>query len=156
MMELQAIALISKAVEWATVQQRHILTSGRTLRANEIDTARAVGVSQPEKIRIKEVSSIPAPQDSVLAQTALQAGFIWDNMAGLTLFYGIFIREDSYDRELLAHECRHVCQYEQRGTIRAFLQEYIPQVLASGYDDAPLEKEAREAARKYELTLIRH
>ncbi len=154
-MDLKTVVplLLPRAVQWVEEQERDILTSGRVLRPDEIVTARAVGVSQSEKIRIKSVSAIPAPQDSLLAEAAVQAGLRWASMAGMTLFYGIFIREGTYSRELLAHECRHVHQYEQRGSITNFLQEYLSQALAWGYEDSPLEKEAREIAREYELTL---
>ena len=155
-MDLQVILpiLLPKAIEWAELQQIDILTSGRPLTPGEIATARAVGVSQPEKIRVKSVASIPVPQDPLLAQAAVQAGLLGPNMAGLTLFYGIFIRDGTYSRNLLAHECRHVHQYEQRGSILGFLQEYIPQVLTSGYFNSPLEKEARDAAEQYELSRL--
>lgn len=54
--------LLPKAVGWAEEQQRDILAFGRTLTADEIAAARAVGVSQPEMIRVKSVSSIPVPR----------------------------------------------------------------------------------------------
>jgi hypothetical protein len=73
--------------------------------------------------------------------------------AGLTLFYGIFVVEGTYSRRMIAHECRHVQQYEERGSIQAFLQEYLPQILTVGYDDSPLEKDAENTARQYELEL---
>lgn len=154
-MDLQAIlpTLLPKAVEWAELQQVEILKTGRPLTADEILTARAVGVSQPDKIRVKPVFNIPVPQDPLLAQAAVQVGLLGPNTAGLTLFYGIFIREGTYSLNLLAHECRHVHQYEQRGSILGFLQEYIPQILTSGYVNSPLEKEARDAASGYELAL---
>jgi hypothetical protein len=154
-MDLQAILpiLLPKAVGWAEMQQLDILASGRRLTSDEIATARAVGVTQPEEIRIKSVPSIPVPEDALLATAAVQAGLLGPDTAGLTLFYGIFIREGTYSRHLLAHECRHVHQYEQRGTIREFLQEYIPEVLTLGYSNSPLEKDARDAATSYELAL---
>jgi hypothetical protein len=154
-MDLQALltTLIPKAVKWAELQQADILESGRRLTLDEIDTARAVGVSQPDKIRIKSVPSIPIPEEARLAKVAVQYGLLGPATEGLTLFYGVFIREGTYSRLLLAHECRHVVQYEQRGTIFGFLHEYIPQILTSGYINAPLEKDAREAATRYELVL---
>jgi hypothetical protein len=154
-MDLQVIlpSLLPTAVEWAVLQQADILASGRRLSLDEIATARAVGVSQPEKIRIKSVPSIPIPEEALLATVAVQYGLLGPDTAGLTLFYGIFIREGTYSRHLLAHECRHVYQYEQRGTILGFLQVYIPQVLMSGYINSPLEKDARDSAISYESAL---
>jgi len=36
-----------------------------------------------------------------------------------------------------------VYQYEQHGSIAAFLPVYLSQVLEVGYQDAPLERDAR-------------
>jgi transglutaminase-like putative cysteine protease len=48
---------------------------------------------------------------------------------------------------LLAHELRHVAQYERHRSVREYLGVYIPELLALGYDRAPLEQDAREAER---------
>ena len=92
------------------------------------------------------VSAIPKPADPLLAQAAIATGLLGPNTAGLTLFYGIFIKTGTFSRTLLAHECRHVHQYEERGSIRAFLQEYIPQILTVGYASSSLEQDAMAAA----------
>jgi hypothetical protein len=115
-MDLQATLpiLLPKAVKWAEMQQLGILESGRSLTPDEISTAQAVGVKRPEKIRIKMVSRIPVPKDTLLAQAASLTGLLGPDTAGLTLFYGIFVVEETYSRQLLAHECRHVHQYEER------------------------------------------
>lgn len=141
--------LLPKAVKWAEQQQMDILASGRALTPDEIKIARAVGVTEPEKIRIKIVEAIPVPDDPVLASAAIQTGLLAPDTAGLTLFYGIFIRRGTFNSALLAHECRHVYQYEQRGSISTFLQEYIPQVLTAGYLGSALETDARNAAVPY-------
>jgi hypothetical protein len=120
--------LLPKAITWAEGQQLDILASGFSLSPEQTAIARAVGVSHPENIRIKLVDQLPLPLDPELALAALQTGLIGQNMIGLTLFYGIFIcRRAQSSRNLLAHECRHVHQYEQRGSIAAFLPEYLMQ-----------------------------
>jgi hypothetical protein len=44
---------------------------------------------------------------------------------------------------LLAHECRYVRQYEVCGSIAKFLPVYLGQIITVGYDDEPLEQDAR-------------
>lgn len=139
--------LLPKAVIWVEQQQADILATGFPLSSEQMVMARKVGVAQPEKVRIKLVDQLPLPQDHELATAALQTGLLGPNMNGLTLFYGIFIcKRASGNRTLIAHECRHVCQYEQRGSIAAFLQEYLLQIVTFGYENAPLEEDARLAA----------
>jgi hypothetical protein len=64
----------------------------------------------------------------------------------MTLGYGIFVEAEHASIRLLSHECRHVYQYEQAGSIDAFLTEYLTQIATVGYADAPLEADARRAA----------
>ncbi len=142
--------LLPKAIEWAEKQQSDILASGVPLSAEQVAMARGVGVALSEIIRIKLVDTLPLPHDPDLAGAVLQVGLLRPQMAGLTLGYGIFICHRAYgSRNLIAHECRHVHQYEQSGSIAAFLQEYLPQVVTLGYDNAPLEQDARRAAAGY-------
>jgi hypothetical protein len=51
----------------------------------------------------------------------------------------------------LAHEFVHVAQYERLGR-EGFLQEYIQQIAAHGYPDAPFELEAEAKASKCHAT----
>jgi hypothetical protein len=43
----------------------------------------------------------------------------------------------------LAHECRHVYQYEVAGSIDAFLSLYLKQVAEFTYERAPFELDAQ-------------
>lgn len=142
--------LLPKAVLWAEDQQASILASGTPLSTEQMTLARAVGVSHPENIRIKLVDRLPLPRDPELAAAAVQTGLLGPNMTGLTLFYGILVCHRTHgSRNLIAHECRHVHQYEQRGSISAFLQEYLLQIVTVGYASAPLERDAYLAATTY-------
>jgi len=68
-------------------------------------------------------------------------------VAGLALGYAVFIEEESsICSELLAHEFRHVFQFEQVGGLDAFVAEYLRQV-AFGYHQAPWEVDARECSK---------
>jgi hypothetical protein len=63
-------------------------------------------------------------------------------MEGMTLGYGINLRKGCRTRKLLSHECRHVHQYEEAGSIELFLNEYLTQVATYSYELAPLELDA--------------
>lgn len=63
-------------------------------------------------------------------------------MVGLTLGYSIFVKQGQVTARLIAHECRHVYQYEVFGSIAEFLRVYLTQIVTHGYCDAPLEQDA--------------
>ena len=112
---------------------------------DEQGIARHVGVKKPELVRVEIVGDrLPMPDDPVLQAAAAQAGLLGPGMAGLTLGHSIFICRGHNTRRLLSHELRHVFQYEQHGSIAAFLPVYLAQVLEVGYQDAEFERDARE------------
>ncbi len=136
--------LLPKAIDWAEKRSAEICSSGMALTEREKRIARAVGVSHPEKIRISIVSSIPIPDDPMLQKVAIETGLLGPDTAGLTLGYGIYILADHKTNELLSHECRHVYQYETFGSIGEFMPIYLQQIAQYGYEDAPLEVDARQ------------
>ena len=135
--------LVPKAVQWAETHSRLILGSGRPLSEQESQVARAVGVTSPELIRVLDVSKLPMPEDPILYQAAVATGMLGPNMVGLTLGHGIYICHGHCTLRLISHELRHVYQYEQAGSITAFLGVYLEQIVTSGYQNAPLEIDAR-------------
>lgn len=135
--------LMPAAVAWAERRAHHAAEVGIVLTQEETLLARRVGVVHPELVRIEIVEELPAPEEPVLRAAAVQAGLVGPGMAGLTLGHAIFIRRGHKDARLLSHELRHVHQYEQHGSIAAFLAVYLPQILACGYAAAPLEIDAR-------------
>ena len=139
--------LIAQATEWAELQARLILRDGVALNINEISLAGAAGVAYPERIRIFQVTHIPYPGNMQLIEMATNAGLLTPDIAGLTLGYGIYLRHGYCTQRILSHEFRHVYQYEQAGSIAAFLTEYLQQIAQYGYANAPLEMDAR----KYEV-----
>lgn len=74
---------------------------------------------------------------------ALQTGLLGPGMVGLTLGYSVIVRHGHDTTRLLSHEFRHVYQYESAGSIAAFLPLYLQQIVEFGYDNAPLEIDAR-------------
>jgi hypothetical protein len=76
----------------------------------------------------------------------VQVGLLNVDTGGSTAGYGVIVRLDcARNLRLLAHEFVHVAQYERPGRER-FLQEYIQQITAHGYLNAPFEQEAEAKA----------
>ncbi|HZS45378.1 MAG TPA: hypothetical protein VFC63_09775 [Blastocatellia bacterium] len=148
-MDLEKILpqLMPLACQWAEEQSQYTLRNGTPLTGRDLDIARNVGVSRPDLIRVLVVTAMPRPQHPLLAEAAEQLRFLRPDTQGLTLGYGIFVRIDCQrDRTLIAHECRHVYQYEQSGSIKSFLEVYVPDLLKFGYERCPLEVDACDAA----------
>ena len=139
--------LLPGAIAWAEQQSQNVAQTGQSLDAAGLALARSVGVQRPELIRMKLVGEIPLPTDPILQQAALQTGLLGLGTVGLTLGHSIFITEGNLTPHVLSHECRHVYQYEMSGSIAAFLPVYLKQIVAVGYDNAPLERDARDNER---------
>ena len=137
-------SLLPGAITWAEARSDEILGAGAPLSDVGMRLARTVGVECPERIRISTVNSIPLPGDFELRTAALETGLIGPGTAGMTLGYGIYILDGCESHRLISHECRHVYQYEQAGSIKAFLPHYLRQIAEFGYDNAPYELDARE------------
>lgn len=135
--------LLPRAIDWAEERSEEILSGGVPLSREGLDIARAVGVLHPERIRIRLVSELPLPDDPELRYAALESGILGPGMVGLTLGHGIYICRDHQSSRLLAHECRHVHQYEIAGSIGTYLPQYLEQIAEFGYHDAPFEVDAR-------------
>ena len=141
-MYLDLYTLLPKAVAWAEFQSSQILRNGEPLTSTEATLAVRMGVAEPQNVRIYLVREFPRPEDPQLLAFAEHAGFFKSEMHGLTLGHGILIRDGYRANRLVSHECRHVFQYEQHGSIDAFLRVYLTQIVQFGYRDAPLEIDA--------------
>lgn len=138
--------LLPKAIAWAEREARAIHTAGRPLDETELRIARAVEVRHPDQIRIALVPAIPLPDDPALRAAARE--LLPSEPDGLTLGYGLYLRR-RITAQLLAHECRHVHQYERAGSIAAFLEDYLQQLVTFQYGNAPYEIDARDWSRTY-------
>lgn len=136
--------LLPRAIEWVKVQSSSILKSGSPLNDLGIRLAQAVGVSHPDRIRVSVVQSLPLPDDPELRYVALETGLLGPEMIGITFGYGIYVCDGQVTNRLISHECRHVHQYEEAGSIDAFLPIYLQQIATVGYHDAPFEIDARQ------------
>jgi hypothetical protein len=135
--------LLPLAIAWAETQSQHVAHVGQNLSPLGLSLARAVGVVQPERIRVKLVDRLPLPEDPTLRQAAVQTGLLGPQMVGLTLDHSVFIVQGHDTPRLLSHEFRHVYQYEVLGSINSFLPVYLEQIVSFGYENAPLEQDAR-------------
>jgi hypothetical protein len=135
--------LLPHAIAWAEFQSQHVASLGMALTEPLQDIARRVGVQRPELIRVKLVDRLPLPEEPVLRQAAIETGLLAPNMVGLTLGHSIFLVNGHDDIRLISHECRHVYQFETLGSIETFLPVYLQQIVDFGYENAPLEIDAR-------------
>lgn len=136
------------AIEWAQARSRAALAHGRPLAADEVALARSVGVRHPEKVRLEHVDRIELPEAPALREAASRVGLVPASAGGMTLGHGVVIvRSEAADRRLLAHELRHVAQYEACGGIAAFLTVHLQDLARLGYVRAPFEEDARAHER---------
>jgi hypothetical protein len=141
--------LLPLAAAWAEEQEHHILASGISLTTAQLSDARAVGVTQPERVRLLVVQRIPEPQHPILRAAAEATGLLGPGTAGLSLRYGIYLRQDvATNRHTIAHELVHTAQYERCGGLANFLRLYLHECLTIGYPAAPMEQEAIHASAK--------
>lgn len=134
--------IVPLAIAWAKERSANILSTGEPLTMDELELAKRMGVSHPQLIRIQMVDRLPLPENPMLAQVAESTGLLGPDMVGLTLGYGVYICKGHRSRSLVSHECRHVFQYEQAGSIDQFLPVYLEQIATYGYEHAPLEVDA--------------
>jgi hypothetical protein len=91
---------------------------------------------------------LPFPQDPDLLDVASKYALLGPGTIGLTLGYAVLLcRGHDTSPRLLSHEFRHVYQYEHLGSIQQFLPIYLLQLAEVGYEDAPLEVDARAYER---------
>ncbi len=140
--------LLPLAAAWAEEQEKVILRSGVALTDSQFADARQVGVAQPECARLLAVERVPLPTHPVLAAAAHATGLITPSTGGLTLRYGIFVRNDYWgQRQIVVHELVHTAQYERLGGIENFLRAYLTECLSPpGYPYGPMEQEAINTA----------
>ena len=88
------------------------------------------------------VDQVPIMEDSVISSLAKSVGMLNGTIMGMTFGHSIYIARGFESTRLYSHEFRHVHQYETFGSLEAFMEEYLHQVLTFGYSKAPLELDA--------------
>ena len=136
-------ALLPGALAVIEDSEREILRRGRPLTAEETRIALAVGVAQPERVRVLVRDDFIEPRDREFVALARRLGLDDGDLAGRTSGHGLQLRPRmAKSRRLLAHELTHVAQYERLGK-ETLLRQYFTEMLVVGYERAPLEEAAR-------------
>jgi hypothetical protein len=147
--------LLPLAANWARKQEQRMLRAGVPLSAEELVDAKAIGVREPQRIRLLQLDRVPMPGHPMLKAAASAIQFLTPATCGLTLRYGIFVRSDCWrDRSLIAHELVHVMQYERLGGMLPFLRQYLFECVTIGYPEAPLEQEAIRISKNVVASLL--
>ena len=136
-------SLMPKAIAWAEAQAQFIAEHGVALTDAQCALAKRVGVRNPERVRIAEVSQLHPPVAPQLHAAAVATGLFSPGIVGMTFGYGIYVLQGHATPRLLSHEFRHVQQYEHAGAIAQFLPVYLGQIVDCGYRNAPYEMDAR-------------
>jgi len=137
------------ATQWVRMQEKRALRFGVPLNGEELADASALGVRNPDRVRLLRVEKMPTFENAALRPLAGVAERCFAHTAGLTLNYAILVQRDYWrERSLVAHELVHVGQYERLGGIGPFLRLYLRECLVPRYPNGPLEQEAiLESAR---------
>lgn len=104
--------------------------------------AHAVGVVQPESIQLIEVERMPIDDFATYQQLKSLAELKSSHSIGMSLGYTVFILKGQLSDAVLAHEFRHVSQFEAMGSLEHYLTTYLSQLLTYGYQAAPMELDA--------------
>jgi hypothetical protein len=138
--------MLPRAARWAEEQEQFILhnSQSRALSTQEQEIGRLAGVQQLEAVRILATPEVPFPEEADLRAAAQALGLITYGICGLAFGHGIFVRQDyANDEKLIAHELRHVAQYERYGSISTFLRRYLFEVNeVNRYPETPMEQDA--------------
>lgn len=118
-------ALIEPVTRWVETVSQAGLEAGRPLTPWEAGVAAHVGVRYPARVRVVQVDQVPMPASAELQAAAQQLGLLGPATRRLTLGHAICIRGEVLSPQVLAHELRHVYQYEQHSSIEAFLSTYL-------------------------------
>ena len=171
-MDTQVRQLLPATLALLQTVEAMAIARGRALTHEEMQTARRLGVAEPERVRVLVTPVLPnwlapdvmangvigsgtmasnAPADEATRSTARKANNAPERrygVAGLTAGHGILLGiRHAHNPRVLAHELAHVAQYERLG-MRGFALRYLTELLSVGYFRAPLELEADAAMRR--------
>ncbi len=142
-------SVVDETSHWAKRVSNSLPPQARALSAAERALAEAAGVRQVDDVRIIVVEHVPFPDHPTLAALCERYGFLGDTTLGLTLGHAIYLTPPVAENiEIIAHECCHVAQVERLGSIRAFMAQYISELMEYGYAFAPLELEAMRTGQR--------
>lgn len=137
--------LLPLAAQYVAKQEQFILANGVPLTSDQKINAYQIGVQAIDKVRLYKIDVIPPPTQPELRQIVQASHLISSHTIGIAFRYGIYIQTRYWQqRRLVVHELTHTMQYERLGGISPFLEAYLTECLTVGYQQSPLEREARE------------
>ncbi|CAM4242997.1 hypothetical protein [Pseudoalteromonas byunsanensis] len=147
------LKVLPQYVQWAVQVDKEGQKTGTPLNKVQLQIAKEVGVTHPEKIRMVYVDSVPYPYENpVLKEMGERIGFIGEGITNNAQVFGysIYVRKGfTLDTPKLAHEFVHVKQIEQASSLLEYSKKHLVDMATYGYADAPYEKEAFKANEKY-------
>lgn len=144
-LSLSELALIrSRLFAAAEKASAHVARQGRALSPLESRIASQVGVIEVGRVRVLETDILQLGMDPVTNALAARVGLQLSASSGMCLGHQVFVRSGRYSPSLLAHELRHVAQFESSGgNLAHFLGLYLSEIVRHGYFNAPMEADAR-------------
>ena len=136
-------ALLPLATLWAAWQERRILRGGRELQGSEREVAEALGVLEPERVRVMILPEVPLPGPRWMIRRLSHLTDLATQPCGMALGHGIFLDDAHAARlDVLAHELVHTTQFERHESLHGFLRQYLTECIRDGYSCAAMEAEA--------------
>ena len=120
-----------------------VLAVSRALSLTEQALAKKVGVQDVERVRLSIWSEWPEHARQTMTQAATVLFSNSDAIRGFAFDQYVVLKFSDFEPTLLAHELRHVTQWEQYGNRFEYMTEYIRQIIESGYRNSFFERDAR-------------
>lgn len=127
-------ALIPSAMKWYDEVSKSLYAKGRVLTKAEKRQAKALGVKNPNAIRVVILEKFPEPNNHATTNNHFEGARAMGNIIMLKPKY----RNNS---TVLCHELVHVAQKDRMG-LKQFLKQYALEREVLGYSRSLLEKEA--------------
>lgn len=138
--------IVPLASHWVTSVEKDLWNFSRPLTPDETADAIAMGISQPDKIRVAIVERLPEPS-AELKHLAEQLRILTSRTESFICGRTILIKTHAPDQaKIILHELAHALQIERSGGVQAFLRKYFEQCLDYGNENCPMEIEVRTVA----------
>jgi hypothetical protein len=129
---------------WFVCEEKFVLHDGVSLTGAQARDARLVGVRNAGRVRLLLVDEIKVHGVGLMRKIAPGLELVRPDSVAMTFGYGIYMRTShTRDRAALLHHLVHVAQMEELGGSEHYIKRYINDCLQYGYENAPLEIQAR-------------
>lgn len=133
---------LSEILNYCKELKQRTRNEGIPLSEKFKNIALEAGVKNVDSIHILEIDNIPVPMVKGI-QRLIDINQLNDkSIKGLALGYDIIL-EKNYSTIFLAHELRHVAQFELFNSFEDFITIYLKEIEKFGYGKGPLERDAK-------------